>query len=160
MGGLSDFLARRESSPVQKGDSQTGAATTCGRPGLSCDGVGGMGGAARAGSRDSQASEALRAGLMRIAKTEGIPDAIVATIEPRDLGACAGLPKSTLGAYLRALQRSSEMAEGRVPIGWTQIADCAGCGPVWLPPAMPSTVVACPWCRHRRVGRRVPMPSI
>lgn len=160
MGALSDFLAQRESSPVQKGDSQTGAATTCGRPGMSCDVAGGMGGPARPGSRDSQASEALRTALMRIARVEGIPDAIVAAIEPRDLGACVGLPTSTLGAYLRALHRSSGMAEGRVPIGWTQIAHCVGCGPVWFPPAMPSPVVACPWCRHRQAGRRVPMPSI
>ena len=107
-------------------------------------------------SQDSQTHSGLRAVLMAIARAESIPRIVVDAIDHRDLRACTGLSDATLAAYLRALYRSRHMAEGRVPAGWTHVAHCMGCGPVWLPPTMPATVRACPWCHHRHAGRSVP----
>jgi hypothetical protein len=82
----------------------------------------------------------------------------VAALSSRDLRACCGLSRHTLSAFLRALARSQGMAAGRVPVGWTRIAECDGCGPVLLWPDAPAAVVACPWCWHRKAGRTLPKP--
>lgn len=142
----------------QHDDSQGGLAAHWGMYGSSCDAVGHANRRQSAESRDSQGCEGVRAMLTTIARNEGIPQAVVDTIDPRDLGACAGLLAATLGAYLRALHRSRQMAAGVVPAGWTHVARCTGCGPVWLPPSMPAAVRACPWCQHRRNGRHPPNP--
>lgn len=128
-------------------------------PGPSCHVPAHADHAPSAESRDSQRCEGVRVTLKVIARAEGIPQAVVDAIDPRDLTTCAGLPAPTLGAYLRVLHRSRQMAAGEVPTGWTHLAQCIGCGPVWLPPAMPAAVRACPWCRHRRHGRWVPVAS-
>ncbi|MBX3711855.1 MAG: hypothetical protein KF800_07840 [Lysobacter sp.] len=142
----------------QHADSQVCVAERPGTHGASCDAVGHANRRQSTESRDSQACESVRAMLTAIARDGGIPQAVVDAIDPRDLGACAGLPAATLGAYLRALHRSRQMAAGVVPAGWTHVARCTGCGPVWLPPTMPATVRACPWCQHRRNGRHPPTP--
>lgn len=142
----------------QHADSQAGLAARRGTYGASCDAVGHANRRQSTESRDSQACEGVRHTMTAIARDAGIPQAVVDAIDPRDLGACAGLPAATLGAYLRALHRSRQMSAGVVPAGWTHVARCTGCGPVWLPPTMPATVRACPWCQHRRNGRHPPTP--
>lgn len=89
---------------------------------------------------------------------EGLPGTTVAALSARDLRACGGLSRNELSAFLRALARSQGMAAGRVPAGWTRVAECAGCGPVLLWPDAPAAVIACPWCWHRRAGRVIPKP--
>lgn len=142
----------------QHDDSHVGVAERPGTHGASCNAVGHANRRQSAESRDSQGCESVRAMLTTLARNEGISQAVVDAIDPRDLGACAGIPAATLGAYLRALHRSRQMAAGDVPTGWTHVARCTGCGPVWLPPTMPATVRACPWCQHRRNGHHPPMP--
>ncbi|MBL8262011.1 MAG: hypothetical protein JNM58_06260 [Xanthomonadaceae bacterium] len=142
----------------QHDDSQVGVAERPGTHGASCDAVGHANRRQSTESRDSQGCEGVRTMLTAIARDRGIPEAVVDAIDPRDLGACAGLPAATLGAYLRALHRSRQMTAGVVPAGWTHVARCTGCGPVWLPPTMPANVRACPWCLHRRNGRHPPTP--
>lgn len=144
----------------QLDDSQVGVAERPGTHGASCDAVGHANRRQSTESRDSQACEGVRAILKTIARNEGIPQAVVDAIDLRDQGACVGLPAATLNAYLRALHRARQMAAGEVPAGWTHVARCAGCGPVWLPPSMPAAVRACPWCHHRSNGRCVPTPHL
>lgn len=96
--------------------------------------------------------------LFDLAIDEGLPAATVAALSDRDLRACAGLPRGTLRVYLRALARSQRMTAGIVPDGWTRAAECAGCGPVLLWPDAPASVIACPWCGHRKAGRMIPRP--
>lgn len=142
----------------QHDDSHVGVAERPGTHGASCDAVGHVNRRQSTESRDSQGCESVPSMLTTIARNEDIPQAVVDAIDPRDLSAYAGLPAATLGAYLRALHRSRQMAAGVVPAGWTHVARCTGCGPVWLPPSMPATVRACPWCQHRRNGRHPPNP--
>lgn len=96
--------------------------------------------------------------LFDLAIDEGLPAATVGALSNRDLRACAGLSRDTLRIYLCALARSQRMAAGIVPDGWTCVAECAGCGPVLLWPDAPASVIACPWCWHRKSGRMVPRP--
>lgn len=96
--------------------------------------------------------------LLDLAIDEDVPGATVVGLSMRDLRACAGLPRSALAAFLRALARSQRMAAGRVPAGWTRVAECDGCGVVLLWPGAPAAVRTCPWCRHRRAGRTLPRP--
>lgn len=154
----SDTPCRSHGFAKQQDDSQAVATVRQGIAGLPCATVGHPDRAQSTESRDSQACESVRAMLTAIARNGGIPQSVVDVIDPRDLGACAGLPAATLGAYLRALHRSRQMAAGVVPAGWTHVARCAGCGPAWLPPTMPAAVRACPWCQHRRNGRHPPTP--
>lgn len=158
MGSLADFLKQRERDAIGRDDSQAGTTTSQSRPGTPVGAMGCKNGRAAPESRDSQACEGVRAMLTAIASNEGIPQTVVDAIDLRDLGACAGLPAPTLNAYLRALHRARQMTAGGVPAGWTHVARCAGCGPVWLPASMPAAVRACPWCQHRRNGRHPPTP--
>jgi hypothetical protein len=96
--------------------------------------------------------------LLDLAIDEGVQGATVAALSSRDLRACGGLSRNALSAFLRALARSHGMAAGRVPVGWTRIVECHGCGPVLLWPDAPATVIACPWCWHRMAGRTLPKP--
>jgi hypothetical protein len=97
--------------------------------------------------------------LFDLAIDEGLPAATVAALSDRDLRACAGLPHGALRAYLRAVARSQRMSAGDVPEGWTRVAECAGCGPVLLWPDAPASMIACPWCQHRKAGRNIPRPE-
>lgn len=90
---------------------------------------------------------------------EKLSAATVAALSDRDLGTCAGLRRDALRAFLRVIARSQRMAAGQIPEGWTRLADCAGCGPVLLWPQAPPTVIACPWCWHRKAGRTIPRPN-
>lgn len=105
----------------------------------------------------SAEGEALCA-LLDLAIDEGLPGGTVAALSARDLRACANLFRDALRAFLRALARAQRMAAGDVPEGWTRAADCAGCGPVLLWPDAPASVIACPWCWHRKAGRTIPRP--
>ena len=55
-----------------------------------------------------------------------------------------------------ATQRLRE--RGEVPPHYTEIVECAGCGPVWLFAATGDRVLACPWCLNRAKGLPVPRP--
>jgi hypothetical protein len=105
----------------------------------------------------SAEGDALRA-LLDLAIDEGLPGGTVAALSAKDFRACADLPRDALRAFLRALARAQRMAAGDVPEGWTHAADCAGCGPVLLWPDAPASVIACPWCWHRKAGRTIPRP--
>lgn len=89
---------------------------------------------------------------------EGLPGTTVTALSVRDLRACDGLPRKALTAFLHALARSQQMAAGRVPVDWTRVIECAGCGPVLLWSDAPASVIACPWCWHRKTGRAIPKP--
>lgn len=109
-------------------------------------------------SRVSQKSyvRALRNSLRQAAITQGLPVALALDLEGADVLACASLSCQDLLNHMRTLARSQQMAAGNVPVDWTHSADCAGCGTVPLWPGMPQSVVACPWCWHRRAGQVVP----
>ena len=96
--------------------------------------------------------------LLDLAIDEGLPGGTVAALSAKDLRACAGLPRDALRAFLRALARSQRMAAGDVPEGWKRAANCAGCGPMLLWPDAPASVIACPWCWHRKAGRAISRP--
>lgn len=96
--------------------------------------------------------------LFDLAIDEGLLASTVATLSKRDLHACADLPRNALRAFLRALARSQRMAAGDVPESWTRAAECKGCGPVLLWSDAPASVIACPWCWHRKAGRMIPRP--
>jgi hypothetical protein len=98
--------------------------------------------------------------LLDLAIDEDLPGTTVAALSVRDLRACGDLSRQALAAFLHALARSQQMAVGRVPMGWTRIAECDGCGPVMLWPDAPAAVVACPWCWHRKAGRTIPKPTV
>lgn len=111
----------------------------------------------------------LRATLLALATSEGIDAALVANLPDADVTACAGLPKQTLLAYVRALADTAERIAGRVPRDESAVALCHGCGPVWVHPAVAAAapkvqgmphVLGCPWCLVRRAGRVVPRPKI
>lgn len=113
-------------------------------------------------SHDSQLShvlQRLREALRCAASAEGLPASLVAGLADADVLGCDGYPADTLRAYLRTLARSQHMAAGKVPKGWTQAADCNGCGPVLLWIGAPTTMTGCPWCGHRRTGRAIPRPQ-
>lgn len=105
----------------------------------------------------SAEGDALRA-LLDLAIDKGLSGGTVAALSAKDLRACTDQPPDALRAFLRALACSQRMAAGDVPEGWTHAADCAGCGPVLLWPDAPASVIACPWCWHRKAGRTIPRP--
>lgn len=105
----------------------------------------------------SAEGDALHA-LLDLAIDEGLPGGTVAALSAKDLRACADLPRDALRTFLCALARAQRMAAGDVPEGWTHAADCAGCGPVLLWPHAPASIIACPWCWHRKAGRAIPRP--
>lgn len=117
-----------------------------------------------ADSQDSQDSQALaaemRAHLLNLATDELLPAATVHRLHADDVAACTGLPDDTLRAYLRALDRGTVMNAGIAPEGYTQVAHCNGCGPVWLWPGAPARLVACPWCFRRKAGKHLPRPQV
>lgn len=99
---------------------------------------------------------ATRTHLLTLAEREGHALALVYRLPGADLAACVGLPDDTLRAYLRALDRGTVMDRGIVPDGYTQAAQCDGCGPVWLWQGAPARVLACPWCFRRKAGKGLP----
>lgn len=87
--------------------------------------------------------------LLELAAAERLPPDLVKNLPADDLSACAGSTDDELRAYLRALERSEQMARGLVPASYTAAAECARCGPVRLWEGAPARVTACPWCWHR-----------
>ncbi|MBU8976396.1 hypothetical protein JI752_009625 [Lysobacter sp. MMG2] len=102
----------------------------------------------------------LRARMLSLAADDPLLAERVNGLDDTDVAACDGLDDDTLRAYLWALQRSAQMDAGGVPIGYTQVVNCDGCGPVWLWPESPVRVIACPWCFRRKAGRLIPRPPL
>jgi hypothetical protein len=63
-----------------------------------------------------------------------------------------------LEAFAHALRTDFERQRGALPPHYTQLAECAACGPVWLWAGAPARVLACPWCHNRGAGLPVPRP--
>lgn len=106
---------------------------------------------------ESSARDLGRERLCRIAEAEGLDAERVMALddaEPRELD---HLDDNVLRAYAWALLITAERKAGRVPEGSTQVATCAGCGPVWLAPDSPERVIACPWCLVRMQGVSLPV---
>ena len=73
----------------------------------------------------------------------------------------AGLHTSAEHQILaETLALRSVMARGLVPNGWTDIAVCVHCGPVWAPPNTPARVAECSWCDLTRAGHWFPRPKM
>lgn len=68
------------------------------------------------------------------------------------------IPVGDLRAFAKVRLERQGMERGNVPQGWTEVASCAGCGPVWL--WTPGMFAACPWCFVRRQGLLVPRPPV
>jgi hypothetical protein len=103
--------------------------------------------------------DAIRDKLLTLAASERIGPAIVHRLPVADLAECHGLPDDTLRAYLRALAQSERMDAGQVPPGYTVVARCPECGPVWLPEPLHPAALSCPWCFRRRAGTPIPRPE-
>lgn len=59
-------------------------------------------------------------------------------------------------ALALAITMRQQREQGEVPANWTQVCECAGCGPVYLWPGSPNRVLGCPWCFNRAEGRPFP----
>lgn len=101
-----------------------------------------------------------RTHLLTLAEAHGLPADLVHRLHAADLAACESHTDATLLAYLRALEQSARMDAGMVPPAYTVAAECAGCGPVWLWPGVPASVIACPWCARRKAGLAIPRPPV
>ena len=102
------------------------------------------------------ASGAIRAHLLTLAESEGLPAVLVHDLDSEDLAGCAGCTNATLRAFLRALNKAAAMNAGRVPASFTVATRCPECGPVWLSEAHPPEAKTCPWCFRRRAGKAIP----
>ena len=112
-----------------------------------------------ADSQDSQGVTAeIRTRLLTLSAADQI--AHVHRLHPKDLTECRQCTDDELRGYLRALDYSARMDAGQAPPGYTQAAECSGCGPVLLWPGAPASVIACPWCFRRRAGKAIPRPVI
>ena len=115
-------------------------------------------------SQESQESQGvapeMRAHLLNLAADDLLPDGIIHRLHAGDVAACTDLPDDTLRAYLRALDRGTVMDAGIAPDGYTQLAHCDGCGPVWLWQGALVRVIACPWCFRRKAGKTLPRPQV
>lgn len=100
--------------------------------------------------------EAQRLRLIRVAQSAGLPTREVLRLAECDMDALASCTDAECLAYTRALLSRADRRAGRVPQRWTRAAYCVGCGPVWLWPAAPAAVIACPWCWNRIEGLPVP----
>lgn len=100
----------------------------------------------------------LRDQLMDLARAESIALASVKALSVDDLLAYEGESTETLRACLLAIDRGATMDAGQVPLRYTQVVRCLGCGPVLLWPGCPDRLIACPWCFRRKAGRAVPTP--
>ena len=112
---------------------------------------------------DSQLSQGvldgIRSHLLNLAEAENADGSIIRSLGAEELGECQGCTDDELRGYLRGLGYSARIAAGHAPPGYTQAAECAGCGPVLLWPGSPAKVIACPWCFRRRAGKPIPRPS-
>lgn len=79
---------------------------------------------------------------------------IDASNKAREKGAVLGRYPALPETFAWALERQA----GQVPSGWTQVAVCVQCGPVWLRAEAPTEVDSCPWCANREEGKPIPRP--
>jgi hypothetical protein len=98
--------------------------------------------------------------LRRAAEAAGLDPARVLALDDAEPGDLDGLTPPELAGYALALVETAERMAGRVPAGWSQRSECAGCGPVWLGAGSPSYVLACPWCLNRKAGLRAARPAV
>lgn len=66
------------------------------------------------------------------------------------------LGEEMLSGFVKALVQRRAMDTGVCPDSYSERADCAGCGPVWL--WRPGNVIGCPWCKNRLRGAPIPRP--
>ena len=97
--------------------------------------------------------------LAALARTRGLPQALLEPIGADDLSACVDEPDAVLGAFLTALSRADHMRAGIAPPEYQQASLCDACGPVLLWADAPPRVKACPWCFRRKAGIAVPRPQ-
>ena len=100
----------------------------------------------------------IRAHLLTLAESDGLPESLVHDLDEGDLDGCRGCTNATLRTFLRALGKSAAMDAGRVPDGFTVATRCPQCGPVWLSEEHPPEAKTCPWCFRRRAGKSFPVP--
>ena len=67
-----------------------------------------------------------------------------------------------LNALADSIAKQRVMAQGIIPISYTDVTNCKGCGKVAVPPELANAgnVLGCPWCWHRAAGRPVPRPQM
>ena len=65
---------------------------------------------------------------------------------------------AVLEALAHAVVTGRQRERGERPLHWTELCECAGCGPVYLWPGGPARVLGCPWCINRAEGRPIPRP--
>lgn len=63
---------------------------------------------------------------------------------------------AALDALAGLLHTQAQRDRGEVPSHYTQAAECATCGPVWLWEGAPARLIACPWCLTRPKGAPTP----
>lgn len=84
---------------------------------------------------------------------------VYAALADEDIaGLVAGrIGPAELRSFAVALCERRGMERGIVPQGWTKIASCGSCGPVWL--WAPGEFAGCPWCHVRVKGLPIPLPD-
>lgn len=87
------------------------------------------------------------------------PQEIYKALSDEDLTALASrrISLDELRTFAMVLCERRGMERGVVPQGWTEIASCAGCGPVWLWAV--GEFAGCPWCHVRAKALPVPRPN-
>lgn len=86
------------------------------------------------------------------------PVEVLDALAPSDINDWRGghVSLGTLRAFAHALVQRRDIEQGVRPEGFTERANCRGCGPVWL--WLEGTVDGCPWCFNRAKGLRIPRP--
>ena len=105
---------------------------------------------------DTELLEAIATGIRGLTIT---PMEVHDALAPEDIDEWCkgGISTETLKDFAGALVERREMAQGKVPIGYTERATCEQCGPVWL--WFSAEVLGCPWCFNRLSGRPIPRPT-
>lgn len=89
-----------------------------------------------------------------------LPSELRAALSDDDVAAWqrGELSDDTLKAFASALAQTKAMEKGEVPKDYTKIANCRGCGEVWLWCA--GDVQGCPWCVNRIAQKPIPRPRL
>jgi hypothetical protein len=104
---------------------------------------------------------ALRANLLAICRSHGLPERLAIELPDADLQGCDELTTDGLLHYMRCRLEREGMMQGTAPRGWNQASYCARCGPILIWPGAPvHDVIGCPWCFIRRSGGTVPRPAV
>jgi hypothetical protein len=111
----------------------------------------------------------LRARLLALADTQGLPDSLVRQLTELDISSSAGLDDMQLSVFLKMLRDTAMRRAGKRPPGDTATILCARCGPVWVHPDLAAALpmvgawpraLSCPWCFIRNAGGGVPRPRV